>query len=98
MTRQKGALNAAILLVFAIALSACFKSETALILAEDAAFPFTRLTYADPKGREYTIARSGDVYVNPGEDDKTSIRLMQVGDDLYLGQIAADDDDEPVSP
>ena len=91
MTYKKTALLI-ILIVSALGLSGCFKSEQPLISAGDADFPFTTITYADPNGTEYTLEKSGDAYLSTEDGDETALRLTAIDENTFIGQIFAEDD------
>lgn len=82
-----------ILIVSALGLSGCFKSEQPLISARDADFPFTTITYADPNGKEFTLKKTGDAYVSTEDGDESALRLKAIDESTYIGQIAVEDDD-----
>ena len=82
-----------ILVVSALGLTGCFKSEQPLISAGDADFPFTTITYADPNGKEITLNKTGDTYVNTDDGDESALRLKALDENTFIGQIAVEDDD-----
>ncbi len=81
-----------LLLVLAVVLSGCFRSETALISAEEADFPFSTITYTDPGGQEITLNRVGDLYIDPDEGEESAVRIKALDENTYVGQIAVSED------
>lgn len=81
--------------IMAVGLSACFESETELIAADEADFPFDTITYSMPDKREYTLTRDGAAYTSPEEPDGPAIRLKEVAENTYVAQMSDADDDGP---
>ena len=81
-----------ILIVSALGLTGCFKSEQPLISASDADFPFTTITYADDSGSEITLEKSGHAYVSTEDRDETALRLKAIDGSTYIGQIFPEND------
>jgi hypothetical protein len=75
-----------------LSLAACFTSKEPLIAAEDAAFPFERILFAEvsrPDDRQ-TWTHKGDAYsFRPDESDEREalMRLKAVGENLYVVQM-----------
>jgi len=68
-------------------LAGCYQSTAPLIAADDAVFPFTRLTYeVDDVKERYTLVREGDEYVDPDDGNAPRVRFREIGPDLYLAQ------------
>lgn len=83
------------LAVMVVGLSGCFTSETPLISAEDADFPFETFTYREVSADKLiTMVREGDAYLieAPDIDGRLEIRLMDIGDGLYLAQAHGEKD------
>lgn len=79
---------AAVLAPLAFMLSGCFTSETPLIDAANASYPFQSLTILAEDGQDGTLVREGDHYVFAGEeDDGFDIFFQDFGGGLYLMQF-----------
>jgi len=81
----------------ALALAGCFTSATPVITPQNADYPFKSITFfaSDDDDKEhYTIARRGDVYVEPSNaDDDEQYLVVTVAEGLYAGQFMERDDE-----
>ena len=74
--------------LLALVLTGCFESETALIGPDNAEFPFSVLVYTDADGKDITLTRTGDNYINAEEGEAAAVRLKALDANTYIGQIA----------
>lgn len=90
-------LKLTVIVVLLAGLSGCFKSGAPLIVAANADFPFTTLTYANVGSDDkITLVRDGDKYVNSGEDDGAAVLLQAISKNVFVAQISAPDDDKTI--
>jgi hypothetical protein len=85
-------------LVLGTALSGCYISETPLIGARDAVFPYETIRYREANGSELmTMVHEGDAYVmrKDGEPGELQFRFKEIGKDLYLAQLIGDEGGKP---
>lgn len=79
------------------ALAACFTSNTPLIGAEEAVFPYETIVFRamDRPDDRAVWKRDGNIYgFFPGSgDEKVAVRLKSVGDDLFVVQMQGPDDE-----
>ena len=85
-----------IFVVLALAVSGCFKSDVPFISADEADFPFKRLTY-EIVGEEdrVTLVRVGDAYAAPEEQGESTLLMKALGDDYFLLQAQIADSERP---
>ncbi|NNE21498.1 MAG: hypothetical protein HKN11_02700 [Rhizobiales bacterium] len=94
--RPKNLISFVLIGLLAAALTGCFKSEKALIGADEADYPFQTITYVRAgEDHKITLERVGDKYVSPLEKDKAWLRLKALGDNLFVVQIADVNDGVP---
>lgn len=75
--------------ILTIGLSGCFTSDTPLISGEDADFPFETIVYQVPDDdTPIQLVHQGDAYlvIATDSDDRSKLRLMDIGDGLYFAQ------------
>jgi hypothetical protein len=87
-------------LTFALtaSLGGCYISETPLVGAGDAVFPYETISYRETDGDEImTMVREGDAYVmrKEGEPGQLELRFKDLGDNLYLAQMTGEQDGKP---
>ena len=87
--------RAGILILVAVALSGCFKSDRSLIDDAHAAAPFAKITYSDASGGEkQVLTREGKHYVIKADNGEVgTVRFMAAGDDLYVVEAGGKDRD-----
>jgi hypothetical protein len=79
-------------------LSGCYISETPLVDARDAVFPYKTISYREANGGDLmTMVREGGAYVmrKEGEPEELQFRFKKIGGDLYLAQLSADQGGKP---
>jgi hypothetical protein len=84
--------------VLGTALSGCYISETPLIEARDAVFPYETIRYREADGGELmSMVHEDGAYVmrKDGEPGELQIRFKAIGDDLYLAQLSAEEGGKP---
>ncbi len=85
--------------VLCLGLAGCFTSKEPLIGPEDAVFPYQTIVFGDagnPDDRQ-TWTRKGDAYSfrpDDSEDREASVRLKDIGKDLYVVQMEFLDEDK----
>lgn len=68
-------------------LTGCYQSVKPMISAEEAEFPFTRLTYKTADDDEqYTLVREGDEYIDPVDETAPRVRFRELRENIYLAQ------------
>jgi hypothetical protein len=78
---------ALLLAVFTAPLGGCYHAVSELISAEEAVFPFTKLTYrTDDDDEQYTLVRKGSAYVDPDDESAPEVRFRELRPGLYLAQ------------
>lgn len=85
------------LAILALVLSGCFTSQTPLILAEDADFPFETIVYREiDDDTLLTMRHIGDAYTieTPENDERLEVRLQDIGAGLYLAQASGMENEE----
>jgi hypothetical protein len=85
----------ALAIPLAMALGGCFISETPLIGAEEAVFPFETISYKQGnEEKPAELVRDGDTYVIPDPEGKVrvEVRFKDLGDGLYLAQMSGEED------
>lgn len=77
-------------LVIVLSLAGCFKSDTPLLDAASAKYPFAAITLQNEDGQISIVKRDGDVYrfVEDGKQDATALLLYDLGPDRFLVQVA----------
>jgi hypothetical protein len=74
--------------VLLLGLSGCFKSDKELIVASNADFPFTTITYLNGDGEtKVTLQRFGDRYLITSEEGKDYVRFKAFGKNTYVAQL-----------
>jgi hypothetical protein len=85
-------------ITFSAVLSGCYISETPLIDARDAVFPYKTISYREANGGDLmTMVHEGDAYVmrKDGEPDELRLRFKEIGEDLYLVQLSGEQGGKP---
>jgi hypothetical protein len=85
----------ALAIPLAMALSGCFISETPLVTAKDAVFPFKTISYKQGnEEKPAQLVREGDTYVIPDPEEKARVEVLfkDLGDGLYLAQMSGEED------
>ena len=80
----------ALVVLLAPALAGCFTSETPLIDAAEAAFPFQRLVYKSIDSSDIvTLVRQGDVYLGTSKMEPETLEFLfkPVAEGTYLVQV-----------
>lgn len=77
----------AVLVLAAVVLQGCFVSTAPLMTADQADFPFQKLTFKS-ESKSVTLTRDGDLYRIKEDDDAPTYLFKKIGENLYIGQAA----------
>lgn len=84
------------LLFLLFSLTGCYEADRELISADDADFPFSRITYTTG-GETRALVRADGAYRIEGEDDlDAGIRFLRIDEGTYVAQVSGEGPDGPV--
>lgn len=84
------------ILLAALGLAGCFTSDKPLFTDDQAPAPYAKITFAEQGSPEdkTTLTREGTRYLARIDDGTMTMRFMALGDDLYLAETSAEEDDK----
>lgn len=87
-------LRASVLLVTALILAGCYKSDTSLIADRDLATPYPSITYRETGSNDepMSLTRVGKLY-RADDDPNTTMRFLEVEPNWYLVELGGVDNE-----